>query len=181
MIPMGYVVGRVAIFWIQIVASLGVFSLMTVWYAWPRLAELPRDAALTPLLFVNVFRYVGMIILVGGIVGAEVPHGFLSRAAYGDLLAAALALASIIALRGRWRFAIPLVWVANVWGFADLLNGLRSVIESNIPQYHLETLWYIYVFYAPLVIISEILIFVLLVKSPSGSKQAVESGTSVQG
>ncbi len=164
---MGYIVGRVAIFWIQLLVSLGVLSLVTAWYVWPTLTKLSRNSALTPLLFVNVFRYVGLIVLVEGMVDPRLPHTFLSNAAYGDFVAAALALVSIVALRSNWRFVIPLVWVANTWGFLDLLNGVRGVIASNIPQYHLDTLWYIYIFYAPAVIISELLIFWILGKSKS--------------
>jgi hypothetical protein len=169
----GFVLGRVAIFWIQLLVSLGVFSLVTVWYVWPKLTKLARNSTLTLLLFANVFRYVGLIVLVKGMVDPKLPHTFLSSAAYGDLLAAALALASIVALRSNWRFVITLVWVANTWGFLDLLNGVRGVIESNIPSYNLSTLWYIYVFYAPVVIISELLIFTILVKSRSLKKAAI--------
>jgi hypothetical protein len=155
----------VAIFWLQILVSLGVFSLIAVWYIWPRLSKLDRNSALAPLLFVHVFRYVGMALLVKGMIDPRLPHEFLSGAAYGDLIAAALSLASIYALRSGWRGAIPLVWVANTWGFLDLLNGLRGVIESNVPSFDLSTFWYIYTFYAPIVIVSHGLIFAILFKS----------------
>jgi hypothetical protein len=163
----------VAIFWLQILVSLGVFSLVAVWYIWPRLTTLDRNSALAPLLFVHVFRYVGMALLVKGMVDPRLPHGFLSGAAYGDLIAAALSLASIFALRGSWRSAIPLVWVANTWGFVDLLNGIRGVIESNVPSFDLGTFWYIYTFYAPIVIVSHALIFAILFKSRSWEKVTV--------
>jgi hypothetical protein len=66
---------------------------------------------------------------------------------------AALAFASIFALRGNWRVAVPLVWMANTWGFIDLLNGLRGVLQLNVPSFNLGIFWYIYTFYAPLVIV----------------------------
>jgi hypothetical protein len=59
---------REAIFWLQILVSLGVFSLVALWYIWPRLVRLDRNSALAPLLFVHVFRYVGMALLVKGMV-----------------------------------------------------------------------------------------------------------------
>jgi hypothetical protein len=128
-----------AIFWIQILSSLVVFALLATWYAWPALTRLPRNSALVPLLFVHVFRYVGMTLLVAGMIDPKLPGEFLSSAAYGDLIEAALALASVFALRSRWRLAIPLVWVANTWGFVDLLNGLRGVVQSSIPTFNLGT------------------------------------------
>ncbi len=98
-------------------------------------------------------------------VDPKLPREFLSSAAYGDLLEAALALASIFALRSNWRLAVPLVWVTNTWGFVDLLNGVRGVLQLNVPSFNLATFWYVYTFYAPLVIVSHLMIFWILIKS----------------
>ena len=80
---------NVTIFWIQILASVFVCVLIAVWYVWPLLTKLSRNSALTPLLFVHVFRYVGMTLLVTGMVDPRLPRDFLNNAAYGDLIAAA--------------------------------------------------------------------------------------------
>src|SRR5664279_1828024 len=161
---------NVTIFWMQILTSVFVFGIVAVLYVWPYLTKLSRNSALIPLLFVHVFRYVGMTLLVAGMIDPKLPREFLSSAAYGDLLAAALALASIFALRSNWRFAVPLVWVANTWGFADLLNALRSVLQVNLPSFNLGTIWYIYTFYGPLVVVSHLMIFWILIKSRSWKK-----------
>src|SRR5271167_4471965 len=155
------------IFWMQILTSVFVFAIVAVWYVWPSLTKLSRNSALIALLWVHVPRYVGMTLLVTGMVDPKLPREFLSSAAYGDLLEAALALDSIIALRSNWRFAIPLVWVTNTWGFADLLNGVRGVLQLNVPSFNLATFWYIYTFYAPLVIVSHLMIFWILTNSKS--------------
>ena len=156
---------NVTIFWLQLLTSVVVFSTVAVWYVWPSLTKLSRNSALTLLLFVHVPRYVGMTLLVTGMVDPKLPTEFLSGAAYGDLLEAALAFASIFALRSNWRFAIPLVWVTNTWGFLDLLNGVRGVLQLNVPSFDLATFWYVYTFYAPLVLVSHLLIFLVLIKS----------------
>ncbi len=155
----------VTIFWMQLITSVFVFGIVAVWYVWPSLAKLSRNSALTLLLFVHVPRYVGMTLLVPGMVDPKLPTEFLSSAAYGDLLEAALAFASIFALRSNWRVAVPLVWVANTWGFVDLLNGVRGVLQLNVPRFNLATFWYVYTFYAPLVIVSHLMIFWILFKS----------------
>jgi hypothetical protein len=157
----------VTIFWFQLVTSVFVVSLVTAWYVWPALTKLSRNSVLIALLFVHVFRYVGMTELVTGMIDPKLPGEFVSSAAYGDLLEAALALVSIFALRSNWRFAIPLVWVANTWGFVDLLNGVRGVLQFNVPSFNLSTLWYIYTFYAPLVVVSHVMIFWVLIKFKS--------------
>ncbi len=161
---------NVAIFWLQLLTSAFVFGIVAAWYVWPALAKLSRNSALTPLLFAHVPRYVGMTLLVTGMVDPNLPIEFRSSAAYGDLLEAALAFASIFALRSNWRVAIPLVWVTNTWGFLDLLNGVRGVLKLNVPSFNLATLWYVYTFYAPLVIVSHLMIFWILIKSRSWKK-----------
>jgi hypothetical protein len=166
----GITMDNVTVFWIQILTSVFVCALVAVWYVLPALTRLSRHSALTALLFVHVFRYVGMTLLVTDMIDPKLPREFLSSAAYGDLLAAALALASIFALRSNWRAALPLVWVANTWGFVDLLNGLRSVLQLNVPSFNLATFWYVYTFYAPLVIVSHLMIFWILIKSGSWKK-----------
>ena len=167
---MALAMNNASIFWLQLLLSCVVCALVVAWYVWPSLTKLPRNSALIPLLFVHVFRYVGMTLLVTGMVDPRLPRDFLNSAAYGDLIAAALALASIFALRSNWRVAVPLVWVANTWGFLDLLNGIRGVLQLNVPSFNLATVWYIYTFYAPVVIVSHLMIFWILIKSRSWTK-----------
>ena len=49
---------------------------------------------------------------------------FAIPAAYGDLVAAILAVVAISGLVGRAAWAIPAVWVFNVWGALDLLHAI---------------------------------------------------------
>ncbi len=70
----------------QLLTSVVVFGIVAAWYVWPNLAKLSRNSALIPLLFVHVPRYVGMTLLVAGMVDPKLPREFRSSAAYGDLL-----------------------------------------------------------------------------------------------
>src|SRR3954452_10745180 len=135
---------NVTIFWMQLLTSICIFTIIAVWHVWPSLAKLSHNAALMPLLWVHVPRYVGMTLLVTGMVDPKLPSEFLSGAAYGDLIEAAAALVCIFALRSNWRVAVPLVWVTNIWGFVDLLNGVRGVVQLNVPSFNLATFWYVY-------------------------------------
>jgi hypothetical protein len=155
----------VSIFWLQLFSSCVVCAAVVAWWVWPSLTKLPRNSALIPLVFVHVFRYVGMTLLVPGMIDPKLPRAFLFDAAYGDLIAATLALASIFALRSNWRGALPLVWVFNIWGFVDLLNGVRGLLRLNVASFNLGTVWYIYTFYAPVVLASHLMIFWILFKS----------------
>lgn len=108
--------------------------------------------------------------MVSGMIDSRLTREFLADTAYGDLIMAALALAAIFALRSSWALAIPLAWVANTWGFLDLLNALRTVVQTNFPNYDLRTIWYIYIFYGPMVLVAHVLIFWVLLKSKSWSR-----------
>ncbi len=161
---------NVSIFWLQLVSSCVVSAVIVAWYVWPSITKLPLNIALVPLIFVHVFRYVGMTLLVTGMVDPTLPIGFRNNAAYGDLITAALALASMFALRSNWSIAFALVWVFNTWGFVDLLNGVRGLVSLNVPSFNLATFWYVYTFYAPAVLVSHLMIFWMLLKSRSWNK-----------
>ena len=79
---------NVSIFWLQLVSSCVVSAAIVAWWVWPSLIKLPRNSALIPLIFVHVFRYVGMTLLVTGMVDPRLPRQFLDNAAYGDLVTA---------------------------------------------------------------------------------------------
>lgn len=158
---------NVSIFWMQLTASVVALAVISVWYVWPALTKVPLKSALAILLFAHVPRYVGMTLLVPGVVDSRLPSSFLSGAAYGDLIEAGLALACIILLRTNWRVAIPLVWVTNIWGFVDLVNGVRGLLQINLPTYDMGTFWFIYTFYAPVVLVAHLLIFLVLFKAKS--------------
>ena len=164
------VMNNVSIFWLQLLSSCIVSAAVVAWWVWPSLRKLALHSALAPLIFVHVFRYVGMTLLITGMVDPRLPIGFRNNAAYGDLVTAALALASIFALRGNWRVALPLVWVFNTWGFVDLLNGVRGLLQLNVPSFNLDSFLYVYTFYAPAVLVSHLMIFWILFKSRSWTK-----------
>lgn len=75
-----------------------------------------------------------------------------------------LALTALIALRSRWSIALPIVWVFDVVGTADLINALRQA--DAVPD--LGATWYIPTFFVPLLLVTHYLIFArLLQHSPT--------------
>jgi hypothetical protein len=140
------------------VASIAVTRL----YVWPVLRSMPRYDALTVLAAVSAFRFEGMNFMVVGFVSPELPTWFGSQVAWGDLTAAVLALLSMAALRWRWTFAIPLVWIFNLEGTVDLLNayfkGATQVADPGLFGAGI----YIPTLYVPILLISHTLAFILL-------------------
>src|SRR3989454_12604871 len=120
------------IFGLQFLLSLVLYTLIARWHVAPRLAALPLASALSPLLFLHAFRHLGMVFLVPTVVGSSLPPAFAVPAAYGDLLAALLALLAIVALRSRRLFGLPLVWLFNVVGTVDLVNALAQGLRLDV-------------------------------------------------
>lgn len=147
-----------AIFGLQFILSVIVFTLIAKWYVAPRIAEKPVNEALMLLIFPHAFRHIGLTFLVPGIVAAPLPSAFANPAAYGDLASALLAILAIFALRGRWGLALPLVWLFNIIGTVDLVNALRQA--DVVPD--LGTTWYIPTFFVPLLLVSHVMVFTRL-------------------
>jgi hypothetical protein len=102
-----------------------------------------------------------MVFLVPSVVGASLQPAFAVPAAYGDLLAALLALLAIVALRSRWPFGLPLVWLFNVVGTVDLVNALAQGIRLNVS---LGAAYYIPTFAVPALFVTHAMIFAMLVR-----------------
>ena len=149
-----------AIFGLQFVLSLIVYALLAKWYVVPWLAGKPVNQALIPLVFPHAFRHIGMVFLVPGVVAQPLPDGFANPAAYGDLLTGVLALLSLVALRGGWGLALPLVWLFNIVGTVDLLNALRQA--NAVPDF--GAAWYIPTFLVPALLVTHFMIFARLLR-----------------
>ena len=150
-----------AIFGLQVVLSLVGYSLIARFYVAPRLAALPLPAALTPLLLLHAFRHLGMVFLVPAVVGPVLPPAFAVPAAYGDLVAALLALLAIAALRMEWPLAIALVWVLNIVGLLDLVNAFYQGLRNNVQ---LGAAYYIPTYVVPALLVTHAMMFAMLVR-----------------
>jgi len=104
-----------ALFGISILMSFVAFGSVTKFYVWPHLKMRERNQALLPLVVSHTSRFIGLSFLVPGVVSSSLPQAFAAPAAYGDLIAAMLAIAASITLFKRWPVAIVLVWLFNIW------------------------------------------------------------------
>ena len=113
-----------AVFGIAMIMSFLSFGMIAWLYIWPLLARWSRDDALTLLMAPHTTRFIGLTFLIPGVVSPSLPQAFAAPAAWGDLIAAVLAMLAIVMLRARANGALALVWLFNLWGTADLLNAL---------------------------------------------------------
>jgi len=158
-------VGIQALFGLSVLLSFVAFGLVTKLYIWPRLRILERDDALLPLVVPHTFRFIGLSFLVPGVVSPSLPSAFAAPAAYGDLVAAILALAASIALSRRASLASWLVWLFNVWGTADLLFAFyQGQFGVRLDAGMLGAAFFIPTALVPPLLVTHGLIFWLLVR-----------------
>jgi len=146
-----------------------VFSTLVFWiaarlYLLPNLANLQPRAVLLPILLLHSFRHLGLMFLAAGATYPGVPAQFAYPAAFGDLLAALLALAAIPAVAGNWRGARLLVWVFNVEGTVDLIAAITLATIYDAPSYMGPAYW-IPAFWVPALLVTHYITFVVLLRS----------------
>lgn len=152
----------IVLFGIQFTFSLAAYALIAWWYGAPRLARIPREAALVPLVWIHVLRIVGGTILAPGAVDSAVPMEFRTMIGFGDMATALLALLALIALRFRLSVAIALVWLFLAVGLLDTVNAIIQSMRFSVFTYGLGVNWVIVTGYVPALLVSSALIFVQL-------------------
>jgi len=152
----------IVLFGLQFTFSLVAYALAAWWYLVPRLARLPREMALVPLVWIHVLRIAGGTILAPGAVGDAVPMDFRTMIGYGDMLTALLAIVALVALRHRLRYAIALVWLFVLVGLIDTVNAIIESMRYSVFNYPLGVNWVIVTTYVPALLVSSVLIFIHL-------------------
>lgn len=142
------------------------FSTLIFWiaarlYLLPNLAKLQPRTVLLPILLLHAFRHLGLMFLATGATYPGMPPQFAYPAAYGDLLAALLAVAAIPAVAGNWRIARPIVWVFNVEGSVDLISAITLATIYGAQSYMGPAYW-IPAFWVPALLVTHYITFVVL-------------------
>jgi len=133
-----------------------VFWVAARLYVVPNLARWSPQAVLLPILLLHSLRHLGLMFLAPGGVYDGMPAQFAYPAAFGDLLAAALAMAAILA-----RYPVPLVWTFNVVGTVDLLLAITLAITYGAAEFMGAAYW-IPAFWVPALLVTHYLVFALL-------------------
>ena len=152
-------------FFLSIAFSLIAWGIVAARYFWPELRVRQRTEALRPLLIFHSFRFVGLAFLVPGVVSPDLPSSFAHAAAYGDLIAAILALMSLMSLPSAAGIAIA--WIFNVWGTADLFNAFYQANHAGLMAGQLGATYFIPTFIVPLLLITHGLSFRILLQHQS--------------
>ena len=154
-------------FFVSIAFSLIGWGIVTARYIWPQLRFRQRAEALQPLLILHSFRFIGLAFLIPGVVSPDLPPAFAHSAAYGDIIAAVLALLSLLLLRSA--AGIAAAWIFSLWGSADLFNAFYQANHSGLLAGQLGAAFFLPTVIVPLLLITHGLAFRILVQHENES------------
>ena len=139
-------------FFVSIAFSLVAWGVVTARYIWPELRLRERSEALRPLLILHSFRFIGLAFIIPGVVSTDVPAAFAHPAAYGDLIAAMLALLSLLLLPSA--AGVAAAWIFSVWGSADILNAFYQANHAGLLAGQLGAAFFLPTIIVPLLLIT---------------------------
>lgn len=109
-------------------------------------------------MWVHTFRYIALQLFSAQEYGLEASHAVRDEIAFGDLVGAVLALASLFALRFRLRFSAGLIWLFVLATVIDLGNAVVQGVREDLFESATDTSWMILIFYVPALWISTALV-----------------------
>jgi hypothetical protein len=147
-------------------------------YVWPRLKVMDRVKAQRAIATLHSFRFFGLVFIVPGVVGANLPAGFATFAAYGDFATGILAILALLTVRIRalfWAF----VAAFNLAGAADIIIDYYHGSQTGLPALagELGATYAIPIIYVPVLMITHVAAFYLLL-SPRAARALGDAAAS---
>jgi hypothetical protein len=138
---------------------LGYIAWMLVFgaYGLPWLRAMDRAQAHRAIAALHCFRFFGLVFILPGVVGPNLPASFAVSAAYGDFSAGLLAIMALLTFRIRplfWLFVVAF----NLVGAGDLVIDYGRAILSGLPAMAgaMGAAYFIPIIYVPLLMITHI-------------------------
>lgn len=164
------------VFQLQLVLGYAPWLLAFGAYVWPRLRARDPVAAHRAIATLHSFRFFGLVFIVPGVVGPNLPAGFASFAAYGDFATGVMAMLALLTARIRplfWTFVVAF----NLAGALDILVDYYHGFEFDLATVagQLGATYAIPVIYVPLLMITHGAAFYLLARRLPNGAAAVPS------
>ena len=151
------------IFRIQLILGYAAWLLCLWVYIMPRLKSMDQVAAQRAIAMLHSFRFFGLVFILPGVVGPNLPAGFGPFAAYWDLATGVLAMLALLTVRIRplfWLFVVTFNLVGGVDLIGDYYHAIRSGLPESAGQF--GATYVIPVIYVPLLMITHVVAFYLL-------------------
>ena len=154
------------IFRIHLAFGYGAWLLCFFAYILPWLKSMERIEAHRVIATLHSFRFFGLVFLIPGVVGPDLPAGFAGFAAYGDFATGLLAMLALLAV-ARPAIFWPLVVAFNLVGVVDLVGDYYHGTVLDLPGHagQLGATYAIPILYVPLLMITHVAAFYLLARS----------------
>lgn len=168
------------LFRIQLVLGYVAWLLCFGAYLWPRLKAMDRIEAQRVIATLHSFRFFGLVFILPGVVSPDLPAGFTTFAAYGDFATGLLAMLALLTVRIR-----PLFWwfvaAFNIAGTVDLIVDYYHATQLDLPALagQLGSTYAIPIIYVPLLMITHIAAFYLLMRRQPETARAATLGTAL--
>jgi hypothetical protein len=137
-------------------------------YILPRLRSVGRVEAHRAIATLHSFRFFGLVFILPGVVGPNLPASFAGFAAYGDFATGVLAMLALLTVRIR-----PLFWVFvaafNLVGVTDITLDYYHAVRAGLPALagQLASTYAIPVIYVPLLMITHVVALYWLLRPQS--------------
>src|ERR1700761_4640453 len=153
------------IFNLHLVLGYVAWLLCTATYLLPWLKAMNPVDAQRAIATLHSFRFFGLVFILPGVVGHNLPVGFAPFAAYGDLATGLLAMLALLTIRVRQLFW-PLVVGFNLVGVIDLIVDYYHGVTLGLPAVsgELGAAYAIVIVYVPLLMITHLIAFYLLLR-----------------
>ena len=143
-------------------------------YILPRLKSMDLVAAERAIATLHSFRFFGLVAIVPGVVGPNLPASFATVAAYGDLATGVLAILALLTARIRplfWLFVVAF----NLVGVVDLILTYYHAVLVRLPSLagQLGAAYAIPILYVPVLMITHVAAFYLLVRPQPNAVRAL--------
>jgi hypothetical protein len=135
-------------------------------YVMPRLKSLDRIEAHRVIATLHSFRFFGLVFILPGVVGPNLPAGFATFSAYADFATGILALLALLTLRVRplfWSFVVAF----NLVGAVDIILNYYHAVHVGLPALagQLGAAYAIPIFFVPMLMITHVVAFYWLVRA----------------
>jgi hypothetical protein len=135
-------------------------------YIWPWLKSTDSVGAQRAIAMLHSFRFFGLVFLIPGVIGPNLPTGFATFAAYGDFATGLLAMLALLTIRIRpafWSFVVAFNVVGAVDIIVDYYHGNQVGLAALAGT--LGATYAIPIIYVPLLMITHVAAFYLLARS----------------
>ncbi|HET9184167.1 MAG TPA: hypothetical protein VFP59_18735 [Candidatus Angelobacter sp.] len=169
------------IFQSQLVLGYVAWLLCFRAYIMPRLRSMDLVDAQRAIATLHSFRFFGLVFIMPGVVGPNLPASFAPFAAYWDLATGVLAMLALLTVKIRplfWSFVVAF----NVVGMIDLVMDYYHASRASLPAIagQLGAAYAIPILFVPLLMITHVAAFYLLLRPQPRTARAFvgEAATS---